>query len=76
MWKHRWKRVVQSNGKYLEGCDSPDDEEQYQREDMNKCFDDWIIRRHKGIAENGVYLEGLWRLEVSCVSNISTISIC
>ena len=27
MWKHRWERVVQSNGDYFEGCHGPDDEE-------------------------------------------------
>ena len=27
MCKHRWKRVVQSNGDYFEGCHGPDDEE-------------------------------------------------
>ena len=27
MWKHRWKRVVQSNGDYFEGCHGPADEE-------------------------------------------------
>ena len=27
MWKHRWERVVQSNGDYFERCHSPDDEE-------------------------------------------------
>lgn len=26
MWKHRWERVVQSNGDYFEGCHGPDDE--------------------------------------------------
>lgn len=26
-WKHRYERVVQSNGDYLEGCHHPDDEE-------------------------------------------------
>ena len=27
MWKHRWERVVQSNGDYFERCHVPDDEE-------------------------------------------------
>ena len=27
MWKHRWKRMVQSNVDYFEGCHGPDDEE-------------------------------------------------
>ena len=27
MWKHRWERVVQSNGDYFEGCHGPDDKE-------------------------------------------------
>ena len=27
MWKHRWERVVQSNGDYFEGCHGLDDEE-------------------------------------------------
>ena len=27
IWKHRWERVVQSNGDYFEGCQGPDDEE-------------------------------------------------
>ena len=27
MWKHRWERVVQSNGDYFEDCHGPDDEE-------------------------------------------------
>ena len=27
MWKHRWERVVQSNGDYFEGCHDPDDKE-------------------------------------------------
>ena len=27
MWMYRWKRVVQSNGDYFEGCYGPDDEE-------------------------------------------------
>ena len=27
MWKHRWERVVQSNGDYVKGCHGPDDEE-------------------------------------------------
>ena len=27
MWKHRWERVVQSNGDYFEGCHGPADEE-------------------------------------------------
>ena len=27
MWKHRWERVVQSNGDYFEECHGPDDEE-------------------------------------------------
>lgn len=26
-WKHRYERVVQSNGDYFEGCHQPDDEE-------------------------------------------------
>jgi len=26
-WKHRWERVIQSNGDYFEGCHSPDDED-------------------------------------------------
>ena len=26
MWKHRWERVVQSNGDYFEGRHGPDDE--------------------------------------------------
>ena len=25
MCKHRWERVVQSNGDYFEGCHGPDD---------------------------------------------------
>ena len=27
MWKHRWERVVQSNGDCFEGCPEPDDDE-------------------------------------------------
>ena len=27
IWKHRWERVVQSNGDYFEGRHGPDDEE-------------------------------------------------
>ena len=27
MWKHRWQRVVLSNGDYFEGTHGPDDEE-------------------------------------------------
>ena len=27
MWKHRWERVVQSNGDYFERIHGPDDEE-------------------------------------------------
>ena len=27
MWKHRWERVVQSNGDYFKGCHGTDDEE-------------------------------------------------
>lgn len=26
-WKHRYERLVQSNGDYFEGCHPPDDEE-------------------------------------------------
>ena len=26
MWKHRWERVIQSNGDYFEGCHGPDHE--------------------------------------------------
>ena len=35
MWKHRWERVVQSNGDYFKECLSPDGEESHQRGDMN-----------------------------------------
>ena len=27
MWKHRWERVVQSNGDYFKGCLGQNDEE-------------------------------------------------
>ena len=27
MWKHRWKRAIQLNGDYFEGCHGPDDAE-------------------------------------------------
>ena len=43
MWKHRWERVVQSNGDYLEGYHGPDDEEWHQRGDMNAG---WILFGH------------------------------
>ncbi|XP_033232083.1 uncharacterized protein LOC117183040 [Belonocnema kinseyi] len=34
-WKHRYERLVQSNGDYFEGCHPADDEEQIKRREID-----------------------------------------
>ena len=43
MWKHRWEHVVQANGDYFEGCQSPDDEESWRYERRSDTFRTHIV---------------------------------